>query len=155
VLPETLVGWRAGRRNGRLLHWPCCACRIRRPALARRRYLRTLHTSPPASTPKPLVVNNQGLLTSKQPTLLSRWERLGRGGTEDEMKPLMESSGRKSCTAKASRQAGSECCHSPGDWWVRSVHTRRVLLYSDELSSEKTMQATRRKSETGVQSSRF
>src|SRR5260370_19981593 len=38
----------------------------------------------------------------------------------------MESSGCKSRTAKASMQAGSECCHSPGDWWVRSVHSKEA-----------------------------
>src|SRR6266404_5678165 len=48
ALLETLVGCRAGRRNGTLLHWPCCACKIRKPAPALRRYLRKLHTSPPA-----------------------------------------------------------------------------------------------------------
>jgi hypothetical protein len=26
--------------------------------------------------------------------------------------------------AKASEQDGSECCHSPSDWWVRSVHSK-------------------------------
>ena len=25
-----------------------------------------------------------------------------------------------------SGQAGSECCHSPGDWWVRSVHSKEA-----------------------------
>ncbi len=25
-----------------------------------------------------------------------------------------------------SRQAGSECCHSPGDWRVRSVHSKEA-----------------------------
>lgn len=40
--------------------------------------------------------------------------------------PLMESSGCKSRTAKASAQADSECCHSPGDWWVRSVHSKEA-----------------------------
>jgi hypothetical protein len=38
----------------------------------------------------------------------------------------MESSGCKSRTAKASAQADSECCHSPGDWWVRSVHSKEA-----------------------------
>src|ERR1700757_1838580 len=38
----------------------------------------------------------------------------------------MESSGCKSRTVKASTQAGSECCHSPGDWWVRSVHSKEA-----------------------------
>ena len=38
----------------------------------------------------------------------------------------MESSGCKSRTAKASMQAGSGCCHSPGDWWVRSVHSKEA-----------------------------
>src|SRR5690349_19148178 len=28
--------------------------------------------------------------------------------------------------SESSRQAGSECCHSPGDWWVRSVHSKEV-----------------------------
>jgi len=32
----------------------------------------------------------------------------------------------KSRPAKASKQAGSECCHSPGDWWVRSVHSKEA-----------------------------
>src|ERR1700730_16387970 len=39
---------------------------------------------------------------------------------------LMESSGCKSRMGKASTQAGSECCHSPGDWWVRSVHSKEA-----------------------------
>src|SRR6516165_10373543 len=38
----------------------------------------------------------------------------------------MKSSGCKSRPAKASMQAGSECCHSPGDWWVRSVHSEEA-----------------------------
>src|SRR6202051_3300508 len=38
----------------------------------------------------------------------------------------MESSGCKSRTAQSSRKAGSECCHSPGDWWVRSVHSKEA-----------------------------
>jgi hypothetical protein len=44
---------------------------------------------PYSDSPEPLVVNNQRLLASKEPALLSRWEKLGRGGTEDEtVKPL-------------------------------------------------------------------
>lgn len=39
---------------------------------------------------------------------------------------LMKSNGCKSRAAKASEQAGSECCHSPGDWGVRSVHSKEV-----------------------------
>ena len=38
----------------------------------------------------------------------------------------MKSNGCKSRPAKASEQAGSECCHSPGDWWVRSVHSKEA-----------------------------
>jgi hypothetical protein len=38
----------------------------------------------------------------------------------------MKSSGCKSRPVKASEQAGSECCHSPGDWWVRSVHSKEA-----------------------------
>ena len=38
----------------------------------------------------------------------------------------MESNGCKSRPVKASEQAGSECCHSPGDWWVRSVHSKEA-----------------------------
>ena|SRR6516164_11051535 len=38
----------------------------------------------------------------------------------------MKSSGCKTRPAKASEQAGSECCHSPGDWWVRSVHSKEA-----------------------------
>src|SRR6516162_10835662 len=38
----------------------------------------------------------------------------------------MKSSGCKTRPAKASEQAGSECCHSPGDWWVRSVHSKET-----------------------------
>ena len=38
----------------------------------------------------------------------------------------MKSNGCESRTAKASEQAGSECCHSPGDWWVRSVHSKEA-----------------------------
>ena len=33
----------------------------------------------------------------------------------------MKSNGCKSRPVEASEQAGSESCHSPGDWWVRSV----------------------------------
>jgi hypothetical protein len=41
--------------------------------------------------------------------------------------PLMESSGCKSRTTKASTQVNSERCHSPGDdWWVRSVHGKEA-----------------------------
>jgi hypothetical protein len=37
----------------------------------------------------PVAVNNHSLLGSREPALLSRWEKLGRGGTEDEtVKPL-------------------------------------------------------------------
>ena len=43
----------------------------------------------------------------------------------------MESSGCKSRTAKASMQAVSECCHSPGDWWVRSVHSKETGSTND------------------------
>ena len=38
----------------------------------------------------------------------------------------MKSNGCKSRPVKASEQAGSECCHSPGDWWVRSVHSKEA-----------------------------
>ena len=38
----------------------------------------------------------------------------------------MKSNGCESRPAKASEQAGSECCHSPGDWWVRSVHSEEA-----------------------------
>ena len=38
----------------------------------------------------------------------------------------MKSNGCESRPAKASKRAGSECCHSPGDWWVRSVHSKEV-----------------------------
>src|SRR5229473_1585523 len=38
----------------------------------------------------------------------------------------MKSNGCESRTAKASEQAGSECCHSSGDWWVRSVHSKEA-----------------------------
>src|SRR6266566_4434142 len=38
----------------------------------------------------------------------------------------MKSNGCKSRTAKASEQAGSESCHSPGDWWVRSVDSKEA-----------------------------
>ena len=38
----------------------------------------------------------------------------------------MKSSGCKSRSAKASERAGSECCHSPGDGWVRSVHSKEA-----------------------------
>ena len=38
----------------------------------------------------------------------------------------MKSNGCKSRPAKASEQAGSECCHSPGDWCVRSVHSKEA-----------------------------
>ena len=38
----------------------------------------------------------------------------------------MKSNGCKSRPVKASEQAGSECCHSPGDWWVRSAHSKEA-----------------------------
>src|SRR5216684_6464865 len=38
----------------------------------------------------------------------------------------MKSNGCESRAAKVSEQAGSECCHSPGDWWVRSVHSKEA-----------------------------
>jgi len=38
----------------------------------------------------------------------------------------MKSNGCESRPVKASEQAGSECCHSPGDWWVRSVHSKEA-----------------------------
>ena len=33
----------------------------------------------------------------------------------------MKSNGCKSRPVKASEQAGSECCHLLGDWWVRRI----------------------------------
>ena len=39
---------------------------------------------------------------------------------------LLKSNGCKSRPVKASEQAGSECYHSPGDWWVRSVHSKEA-----------------------------
>jgi hypothetical protein len=38
----------------------------------------------------------------------------------------MKSNGCESRPVKASEQAGSECCHSPGDWWVRSIHSKEA-----------------------------
>jgi len=38
----------------------------------------------------------------------------------------VESSGCESRPAKASQQAGSQCCHSPGDRWARSVHSKEA-----------------------------
>jgi hypothetical protein len=38
----------------------------------------------------------------------------------------MKSNGGESRPAKASERAGSECCHSPGGWWVRSVHSKEA-----------------------------
>jgi hypothetical protein len=38
----------------------------------------------------------------------------------------MKSNGCEYRSAKVSEQAGSECCHSPGDWWVRSVHSKEA-----------------------------
>jgi hypothetical protein len=32
--------------------------------------------------------------------------------------------------SESSRQAGSECCHSPGDRWVRSVHSKEAGLHA-------------------------
>jgi hypothetical protein len=48
----------------------------------------------------------------------------------------MKSNGCESRPAKASEQAGSECCHSPGDWWVRSVHSKEAGRegFSSEIS---------------------
>ena len=39
---------------------------------------------------------------------------------------LVESSGCESRPVKASQQTGSQCCHSPGDRWVRSVHSKEA-----------------------------
>ena len=47
----------------------------------------------------------------------------------------MESSGCKSRPVKASMQAGSECCHPPGDWWVRSVHSKEAAVKIQLLNS--------------------
>ena len=47
----------------------------------------------------------------------------------------MKSSGCKTRPAKASEQAGSECCHSPGDWWVRSVHSKEAGREGSALKS--------------------
>ena len=38
----------------------------------------------------------------------------------------MKSNGCESRPVKASEQAGSESCHSPGDWWVRSVDSKEA-----------------------------
>jgi hypothetical protein len=38
----------------------------------------------------------------------------------------MKSNGCKSRPVKASEQAGSESCHSPGNWWVRSVDSKEA-----------------------------
>jgi hypothetical protein len=38
----------------------------------------------------------------------------------------MKSNGCESRPAKASEQAGSESCRSPGDWWVRSVDSKEA-----------------------------
>jgi hypothetical protein len=38
---------------------------------------------------------------------------------------LLQSSGRKSWP-KSSRQTSSECCHSLGDWWMRSSHSKEA-----------------------------
>ena len=38
----------------------------------------------------------------------------------------MKSNGCESRPAKASEQAGSESCHSSGDWWVRSVDSKEA-----------------------------
>jgi hypothetical protein len=38
----------------------------------------------------------------------------------------MKSNGCKSRPVKASEQAGSECCHSSGDWRVGSVHSKET-----------------------------
>jgi hypothetical protein len=44
---------------------------------------------PYSDSPEPGSSNNHSLLGSREPALLSRWEKLGRGGTEDEtVKPL-------------------------------------------------------------------
>src|SRR5271156_3719048 len=58
----------------------------------------------------------------------------------------MESSGCKSRTAKASGRAGSECCHSPGDWWVRSIHSKEV---GREDSAPKSGSSRRRRCQQG------
>jgi len=51
----------------------------------------------------------------------------GSGGTRNEVgrNHLMKSSGCKSRPAKASEQAGSECCHSPGTWWCEAYTARK------------------------------
>src|SRR5215813_1037280 len=38
----------------------------------------------------------------------------------------MKSNGCKSRPVKASEQVSSESCHSPGDWWVRSVDSKEA-----------------------------
>ena len=55
----------------------------------------------------------------------SRWDKRGRGGTRNELgKPFGEIQlGQVQSGQSRSGQAGSECCHSPGDWRVRSVHS--------------------------------
>jgi len=38
----------------------------------------------------------------------------------------MKSNGCNSRPVKSSERAGSECCHSSGDWWVRRVHSEEA-----------------------------
>lgn len=54
--------------------------------------------------------------------------QLGRGGSSDErVKPLIGAQRVQVPPGqRRSGQAGSESCHSPGDWWVRSVDSKEV-----------------------------
>ena len=55
----------------------------------------------------------------------SRWDKRGRGGTRNELVKPFDGIQLVQVQSGQSRsgQAGSECCHSPGDWRVRSVHS--------------------------------
>src|SRR5216683_4475178 len=56
----------------------------------------------------------------------------------------MKSNGCKSRPVKASEQAGSECCHSLGDWWVRSVHSKEAGREGDQLRNLTSLRCRRR-----------
>jgi len=61
-------------------------------------------------------------------TLLSRWEKSGRGGTDDETVKLLDGVQRVKVPpghSRAGRPVAS-VAHSPGDWWVRSVHSKEA-----------------------------
>ena len=52
------------------------------------------------------------------------WKRRNRRGNGETS--CWNPAGVSPARSQSSRQAGSECCHSPGDRWVRSVHSKEA-----------------------------